>query len=84
MLERNILASQLIDKLEIRCANRLCNWTGELQDIVKHLPNCEYRESNMPAWFRQLAESYEAEREAEELKAALVMEQEELDVQRQE
>ena len=63
LLHRNLLANQLISALEIRCSNRACQWTGKLEAIKSHLPDCEYREGNLPNWYKEYIRSCEEELE---------------------
>ena len=37
-LERNLMASSLIDDLEIFCSNRACDWKGKISESKSHMP----------------------------------------------
>lgn len=43
-----------------------CNWKGPLGDIKSHLPQCTFRNGNLPAWFINYMKSKEKELEKEE------------------
>ena len=60
-LRKNLLANQLISGMEVRCSNRACKWTGQLEALKSHLPTCEYREGNLPDWFKEYVKSCEDE-----------------------
>ena len=76
-----MLANQLINDLEIQCSNRACDWTGKLGEIKSHLPNCTYRDGNLPKWFKEYVKQQEDELKDEEEKDAIVMPEEEYDLQ---
>ena len=78
-----MLANQLINDLEIRCSNRACDWTGKLGEVKSHLPNCQYREGNLPKWFKEYIQQQEEELKEGEEKDAIVMLEEEYDLQQQ-
>ena len=60
-LQRNILAYQLINELEIYCANRGCQWKGPLDHVAIHLPKCSFSTGNLPEWVRRWLASKESE-----------------------
>ena len=42
-LDRNLLASQLINELVIFCPSRACDWQGALDKVGSHLKDCNFR-----------------------------------------
>lgn len=79
-----MLANQLIGELEIFCPNRACGWIGKLDSIRSHLPTCEFREGNLPPWFKAYVSACEDKLQKQDEKDEMFLEADELDRQNQE
>ena len=55
-----------------------------MESLKTHLPDCNYREGNLPDWFRTYVKSCEAELGEAEFKEALVLGQEEFEMRKEE
>lgn len=60
-LERDLLASNLINELEIFCTNKGCTWKGPLEEITSHMPQCAFQEGKLPLWYVNYMKSKESE-----------------------
>eukprot|EP00347_Sterkiella_histriomuscorum_P007077 403350340 len=60
------LAYNLINEFEIFCPNRGCNWKGALESIQGHLPQCTFKEGNLPKWYLNYMKSKEEELKKEQ------------------
>ena len=64
-LNRNLLAFQIINDLEIYCNNKTkgCEWIGALDNATSHLPNCQFSEGKLPDWFNTYMVAWKEEQD---------------------
>ena len=63
VVKQHLLASSLINELEIFCSNRSlgCEWKGPIERATAHLGICAYGKNKVPAWLEQHQKAMEME-----------------------
>ena len=53
-LSRDLLASNLVDELEVKCEHKGCNWVGASADVHTHYTKCLFHPGRDSDWLRPL------------------------------
>ena len=61
-IKKDIIATNIINDLEIYCVNLGCPWKGKLKDFQEHLENCYFNPNEVPEYIKEILE-YKDEKE---------------------
>ena len=55
----DLIATNIINDLEIYCVNLGCPWKGKLRDFSEHLENCYFNPNEVPEYIKEILEDKE-------------------------
>ena len=56
-IKKDIIATNIINDLEIYCVNLGCPWKGKLKDFQEHLENCYFNPNEVPEYIKEILEN---------------------------
>ena len=56
-IRRDLIASNIINDLEIYCVNKGCPWKGKLKDFDNHLSKCYFNPNEVPEYIKEILEN---------------------------
>ena len=49
------MASKIIEDFEVYCIHeQFCRWKGRMENLAKHVENCEFRNQNVRTWLEEM------------------------------
>jgi hypothetical protein len=58
-IKKDLIATNIINDLEIYCVNLGCPWKGKLRDFSEHLENCYFNPNEVPEYIKEILEDKE-------------------------
>ena len=74
-----IIATNIINDLEIYCVNLGCPWKGKLKDFDEHLENCYFNPNEVPEYIKEILNNKDTKENKDENKENNSDEEEEAD-----
>ena len=56
-IKKDIIATNIINDLEIYCVNLGCPWKGKLKDFSDHLNNCYFNPNEVPEYIKEILDN---------------------------
>ena len=56
-IKKDIIATNIINDLEIYCINLGCPWKGKLKDFSDHLNNCYFNPNEVPEYIKEILDN---------------------------
>ena len=56
-IKKDIIATNIINDLEIYCVNLGCPWKGKLKDFSAHLNNCYFNPNEVPEYIKEILDN---------------------------
>ena len=67
-IKKDIIATNIINDLEIYCVNLGCPWKGKLKDFSDHLNNCYFNPNEVPEYIKEILDNKPKEENKDENK----------------
>ena len=67
-IQKDIIATNIINDLEIYCVNLGCPWKGKLKDFSEHLENCYFNPNEVPEYIKEILNNKDTKETKEENK----------------
>ena len=67
-IKKDIIATNIINDLEIYCVNLGCPWKGKLKDFSDHLNNCYFNPNEVPEYIKEILDNKPKEENKDEKK----------------
>ena len=58
-IKKDLIATNIINDLEIYCVNKGCPWKGKLKDFEEHLEKCYFNPNEVPEYIKEILEDKE-------------------------
>ena len=78
-IQKDIIATNIINDLEIYCVNLGCPWKGKLKDFNEHLENCYFNPNEVPEYIKEILNNKDTKENKDENKENNSDEDEEAD-----
>ena len=67
-IQKDIIATNIINDLEIYCVNLGCPWKGKLKDFSEHLENCYFNPNEVPEYIKEILNNKDTKENKDENK----------------
>ena len=78
-IKKDLIATNIINDLEIYCVNLGCPWKGKLRDFSEHLENCYFNPNEVPEYIKEILNNKDTKENKDENKENNSDEEEEAD-----
>ena len=65
-IKKDIIATNIINDLEIYCVNLGCPWKGKLKDFQEHLEKCYFNPNEVPEYIKEILEDKDEKKQKTE------------------